>query len=781
MPSVQGGERYRMGDLVIDVGLQRVSGPSGEIPLPKLSFDLLLALVRQAPGYVSNDELAARVWAGVVVSPETVTKRVNLLREALSDDAAHPRYIAGLRSRGYRIVAPVAVEIAEALAPGRTPTEVIPGGTQAAATSSRRAGMPKRHVAAIVVGVAAIVAIGAWLGRERDGSDAQSDSKAPLPAGTSVAVLAFENLSPSAEDAYLAVGVPEMILDRLSAIPRLTVIASGSTFRISDSALHARDIGERLGARYLVLGSVQRSGDQLRVTARLVDAGSGRQIWSAQEDRGLADLFAIQDDIATAVANELRRQVQGALQPRDYQRDKPPIEAQLAFLQGRAALARHTVRGADEAAEKFARAIELAPEFSAALAGLFEARMLAVERRHDDLAAERRRQSHLLERALAINPDCGPAYVARAIWITNDAGRREADFRRGLELDPSNGRGLVEFSQFLDQQGRYDEATRVLDQAMLVDPLNPRLHFRLVMREFGRKELPFREDGLRHVLEIDPDYQPALQRYGKTRWLLHGKIAEAVQVLEHAIEIDPENPWSRHTAMALYLDLADEAAARDVADGTASSRRTGQLLLSLYRGDWRTAGEIALSPAGREYNIEESWGAPEAVRDHALRTGDYRRAMAFLEERYKLGGADPELVIANFRAATYLAQLLRAAGDEARAPQLLDRLPAAIDASIPRYGAVFALRTKASVQLLAGDRRAALDTLAESFAANDLTQWWYTLEHDPLWQPLRDDPVFTALAAQVRTRVAREQSALEDLRRTGRIVTRGTGSTLDRP
>lgn len=767
MPTVQGREGYRVGDLVVDVDLQRVSGPSGEIPLPKLSFDLLLALVRQAPGFVSNDELAARVWAGVVVSPETVTKRVNLLREALGDDAAQPRYIAGLRSRGYRIVAPVAVE--------------RPNGTTAAPARSPQAGVPKRYAAAVIVGLAAIVAIGAWLGRERPRPDVPSQEEATLPAGTSVAVLAFENLSRSPDDAYLAVGIPEMILDRLSAIPRLTVIASGSAFRIDGSTRSARDIGEQLGASYLVLGSAQRSGDRLRVTARLVDARSGRQIWSTQQDRGLADLFAIQDDIAAEVADELRRRVQGALQPREYRRDEPPIEAQLAFLQGRAALARHTVRGAEDAAQKFAKAIELAPGFTAALAGLFDARMLAAERRHDDLAAERRRQSHLLERALGIDPDCGPAYVARAIWETEDAGRREADFRRGLELDPSNGRGLVAFSEFLDRQGRYEEATKVLDRAMLVDPLSPRLHFRLVMREFGRKELQFREDGLRHVLEIDPDYQPALQRYGKIRWLLHGRIAEAVQIIEHAIDVDPENPWSRHTAMALYLDLADEAAARDVADGTESSRRTGQLLLALHRGDWRTAGEIAHSPAGREYNLAESWGAPEAVRDHALRTGDYRRAIAFLEDRYSLEGAAPALNVTNFRAAAYLAQLLRASGDEARARRLLDRLPTAIDASLPRYGAVYALRTKATVQLLAGDRRAALDTLAESFAAEDLTQWWYTLEHDPLWQPLRDDPVFMALAAQVRTRVAREQAAVAELRRTGRIVTRGTGPASDRP
>ena len=100
MPVAQGREGYRVGDLVVDVGTQRVTSPAGDIALPKLSFDVFIALIRRAPDFVSNDELAALVWAGVVVSPETVTKRVNLLRDALGDDAANPRYVAGLRSRG---------------------------------------------------------------------------------------------------------------------------------------------------------------------------------------------------------------------------------------------------------------------------------------------------------------------------------------------------------------------------------------------------------------------------------------------------------------------------------------------------------------------------------------------------------------------------------------------------------------------------------------------------------------------------------------------------------
>jgi TolB-like protein/DNA-binding winged helix-turn-helix (wHTH) protein/Flp pilus assembly protein TadD len=781
-PVANGREAYRVGDLIVDVGLQRVTGPSGDIVLPKLSFELLLALLQRAPDFVSNEELASLVWADVVVSPETVTKRVNLLREALGDHPASPRYIAGLRSRGYRIVAPVSREpvapaqVSASLASAPLPAPAVSPTTGATARpGSRRilSGYRPAYIAVIAAGLIVTIAMAAWVGWNRGASKAPSTTVESAVSDATVAVLPFENLSPSPSDAYLAIGIPELILDRLSIVPGLTVIAGSSTSGFAGSASSPQEAGRRLGARYLVLGSAQRAGAQMRVTARLVDTLTGSQVWSTRLDRGVVDILSVQDTIATSVAEELRQRVQGVEPAPSRAQHVPPVEAQLAYLQARALLARYTVRGSEEAAAKFEQAVALDPQFAAARAGLYDARMLAAERRHDDLAAERKRLAPLIERTLAIDPDCGHALVVRAIWGDGDPADREADFRRGLELDPSDGRGLVAFSEFLDKQGRYDEAGRVLDRAMVVDPLSPRLHFRLVMRDFDRNGFRFRETGLKHVLEIDPDYQPALQRYGKTRWGLHGQMTEAAQLLEHAIEVDPDNPWSRQTAAAIYLDLGDLAAAREVADGTPSSRRTAQLLLALFQGDWRTAGEVALSPAGQEYNLAESWGAAEAVRDYALRTGDLRRGIAFFEDRYELDGADPALDITNFRAATYLAQLLQASGDDARARRLLDRLPQEIDATVPRFGAIYALRTKASVQLLSGDRAAALRTLGDSFAANDYLQWWYTLEHDPLWQPLHDDPTFKAVAAQVRAHVAVEQASLQELRRSERIASRG--------
>jgi Tfp pilus assembly protein PilF len=406
------------------------------------------------------------------------------------------------------------------------------------------------------------------------------------------------------------------------------------------------------------------------------------------------------------------------------------------------------------------------------MAGLFDAKMLAAERRHDDLESQLRGHLPLLEQALTIDGDCGAAYLSRAIWGTGSTEARDADFRRGLQLDPSNGRGLIAYAEFLDRNGRRDEATSVLDRALRIDPMSPRAHFWRVMRDFDTRGGRSLEAGVRRVLEIDPNYHPALQRYAKYRWMLHGELAEAAQVIEHAIEIDPANPWSRHTAVAIYLDLGDVDAAEAVAAESSRTRATSRVLLGLHAGDWRAAGAAALSPAGTEYNRFESWGVPEAIRDFALHSGDHGPAIRFLEDRYGLQeGNAPD--VSNLRAAACLAELLRETGQARRADQLLAQLSTTIDSVIEKHGPVIALRTRATVQLLRGEQDAALATLADSFAADDLMQWWYTLERDALWGPLHGDPRFEAIDADVRMRVAREQATLAELRKGGRIVQRG--------
>ena len=215
---------YRVGDLVVDTGRATVTRDGQAVALPKLTFDLLLALIEAAPRVVSHDELMHRVWPGLVVGPETVSQRVKLLRASLDDDPKAPRYVLGVRGRGYRLLP--AVERPDVMRhdpPGA-------GAAVAPASVAPDSARPRRRIVFLVAAAALVVAVGIGILVSRvDTPDRHVDATpaAPLPA-RSVAVLAFEDRG-GAEGTNLAEGIPENVLHQLGRFPGLTVIARGSS------------------------------------------------------------------------------------------------------------------------------------------------------------------------------------------------------------------------------------------------------------------------------------------------------------------------------------------------------------------------------------------------------------------------------------------------------------------------------------------------------------------------------------------------------------------------
>jgi TolB-like protein/DNA-binding winged helix-turn-helix (wHTH) protein len=506
-PEIRSGT-FIIGDLYVDVGQQRVTRAGSDIGLPNLSFQLLVALVRAAPNVLSNESLMTQVWPGLVVSPETVSKRVNLLREALGDDAREPRYITGVRSRGYRLIASVSPATEGAPLPN-LPTPIPEGSPRAAELpvppipvgvhppelpTSRARWLRWGGLTVLTAGVLIAAAIAVrWAARHHVEGAIPAPARTTAAIGTlsrTVAVLPFDSISADPADAYLALGLPEMILNRLSRIDGLSVIARNSSFALATKSIDSREIGRRLNSGYLIGGSVQREADRLRVAVHLVDSDSGTMVWSAHFDRGLHDIFSIEDEIADQLAAALSVHL-GEPEP------KPPggersanLEAYLAFLQGRALLGRFTVAESEAAVPYLEKAIALDPSFAPAHAALYDARMQAAAQRREDLTLARERYRHLVDRALELDPKLGAAYFARAMWgeDPNDASAtstnplilaRERDFREGAVLDPSNGRGLVAYAEFLaaDALDRPEEARSVLKRALWVDPMSPSAHF----------------------------------------------------------------------------------------------------------------------------------------------------------------------------------------------------------------------------------------------------------------------------------------------------------------
>jgi transcriptional activator of cad operon len=354
--------KYGIGDLVIDTGRQSVCRASVPITLPKLSYELLLVLVKAAPDVVTVDQLMRDVWPGLVVSPETVSKRVTLLREALGEDSQAPRYIATLRGRGYQIVADVAIQ---------SPLDAQAASEPADPSSVRSAKPPVRNKVYLIVAailVIGVVAVG-WQYWARHPRSAASPADLSRPApGRSIAVLPFLDMSEATDQEYFADGMTEAIIDLLTKIPELRVPARTSSFYFKGKAVNVSDIGRELKVAHVLEGSVRKSGNRLRITAQLIRADNGYHVWSETYDRNADDIFEVQDEIAAQVVRAMQLRLLDATKSR--QGATPNPEAYGLLLQGRFLGRRNNQQDRERSVDLYRRAIEIAPSYALAWAWL---------------------------------------------------------------------------------------------------------------------------------------------------------------------------------------------------------------------------------------------------------------------------------------------------------------------------------------------------------------------------------------------------------------------------
>ncbi len=361
--------RFRVGDLEIDIGKAEVTRGDKKIALPKLSFDLLCALINAAPAIVTNDDLLQRVWPGLMVSPESVSQCVKRLRSAIGDDSQQPRYILGVRGRGYRLIS-VPERLIESRSPigdaGDTPSDaskatISEWSTSQTPTLTRWKYFPKRIVvaAAVLVSVGVVVTAGFYYWS----SGHQAAQGTVAMVNRSIAVLPFVDMSEKKDQEYFADGMAEEIIDLLVKIPGLKVVSRTSSFQFKGKTEDLRSTAKQLGVAYLLQGSVRKSGDHLRVTAQLINAQDGTHLWAQTYDRQLADVLQMQDEIAIALAQALQLEVEENVVSRAALRNS---DAYTLYLQGLHASSRFDQEGMEQAVSDFERVIELDPSFAPA-------------------------------------------------------------------------------------------------------------------------------------------------------------------------------------------------------------------------------------------------------------------------------------------------------------------------------------------------------------------------------------------------------------------------------
>jgi TolB-like protein/DNA-binding winged helix-turn-helix (wHTH) protein len=788
----RGSLQYRVGDLLIDTGPQRVTRDGSVIALPKLSYDLLIALVRAAPNLLSIDALMGEVWPKLIVSPETVSQRIKLLRDALGDDPRNPRYVEGLRGRGYRLIPTVESGIASTAAiKSPDPTSGTLNNISEPEIQSSAAPLPpplaprRRRNRAIIVAVALMVgALGIWKIVQRELYRPKSSVDVVAVRPRSVAVLPFESLSAEPGNEYIALGMAESVLHRLASLPELIVIARSSSFALGKPAPDARDAGRMLGARYLVEGSVQRAGKALRVNAQLIDTTTNSELWSLKVDRTIDDVFAVQDQIAQRVAQQLDVTLHG--RPAEYA--DVGTDAYLAFLKGRSLIESRKLADVEESIRQFSRAVELAPSFAAAWAELARAKIVLVavhptpNRDAGKLWTEVRQ---LVDRAIEIDPAAGEPYFLRGMSKADaDPDGAEADFRKGLDLAPNFGPGLRAYAEYLFDRERYDETLTVIDRARLVDPLSAENHYR--KGEVIRLGLGGSEEAAElylQALAVKPDFYPAYTRLAQVRWN-QGRIAEAIKYGEKSVAIEPNVEWTRDRLVWFYVDIGDLSAARDVLGGFAADWPDIPLeeALICFRAGNLERAEALARQGENDPDVNDDIAfvlASDAVVERAIAMHAPASARQFILAipDLKKDRGTLKMVSDNFPAVAQLATLEHFVGNHEVADDLANRILQFMDhgGQVGVAGEDEWLRAVASALL--GRNDAALDHLEKETRSGHRLGWWVRLERDPSFAAIRATPRFQAIEADTRSWLQSQLQILGKMRMQGEVPSRAVAAT----
>ena len=458
--------KYGMGDLVIDTGRQTVSRDRVPIALPKLSYEFLLVLVRAAPNVVTVEELMREVWPGLVVSPETVAKRVTLLREVLGADSRAPQYIATLRGRGYQIVVDVAVE---SEVPAESPTNPAAANLPVRASKGTVRSSGYAIGAILLIGVAAL----AWQHWTPHAPPSPVEMSSPAP-DRSIAVLPFLDMSESQDQEYFADGMTEAIIDLLTKIPELRVPARTSSFYFKGKAANVSDIGRELKVAHVLEGSVRKSGNRIRITAQLIRADTGYHLWSETYDRDPGDIFAVQDEIAAQVAHALQLRLLDST--KSFQRATPSSEAYGILLQGRFFGRHNNQQDRERSIDLYRRALEIDPSYALAWAWLSTGYTVQAVSGWTPPAPAFARAHAAALRAIELDPKLADAHGALGqVLEVCDWNWTEADkeYQLALELGPRNVRVLNLSGHLAMDEGRLDDAIHFYREAIASDPLSP--------------------------------------------------------------------------------------------------------------------------------------------------------------------------------------------------------------------------------------------------------------------------------------------------------------------
>ncbi|MDX1459997.1 MAG: hypothetical protein R3348_02980, partial [Xanthomonadales bacterium] len=590
----------------------------------------------------------------------------------------------------------------------------------------------------------------------------------------SIAVLPFDNRSPDPADAFFTEGIHDDLLTTLSRIGSLKVISRTSVTQYKGTEKTIPVIAQELGVAHVMEGAVQRAGDQVRINVQLIDAQTDEHLWAEIFDRDLTaqNLFEIQSEISTRIADAL----QAALSPAETERlNRLPTENMAAYdnyLRARQLVETRLSSNLEEALGLFRSAVATDPEFALAWVGVADAANLLTSYGTLSVADSIPVRREAVDRALALDPELGEAYVSLATLLGDEDphGNRaavEAAFRKGIELSPNYARAYHWYANNIQALTRAQERVDLARKAQELDPRSPILSNMLAAAYAQQGLYSLAEQQYLKNIDLNPGFAQARRSLADFYAFNTGRMADAVALNLEAQQLDPGSVISNLT-MAMYLielKLFEEA------------EQHREAIAELNEQDWRLGiSDLMLNSArGRSDAVRETWRwlkprAPnygfvaQVAATMLLAAGDIEAARAIYldaQPEWLDPGEWDYLIDINAGWACNVGWTLLHTGDRSLGQRLIDQSVAFMDA-LPGFVEHADHQGQDTCYLAAGQTDKARKVVETQLVHNHL--FWMDLNSRmPMYESIRFEPRYQAVMKERERRLVQQREAVREL------------------
>jgi TolB-like protein/Flp pilus assembly protein TadD len=479
----------------------------------------------------------------------------------------------------------------------------------------------KAHAWIYVVITGALLSVGLFFVGRYTALDRVTTSSTPA---RSIAVLPFENQNRDPDTDYLCDGIPESIINSLSELPKLKVMSRNSVFHYKGKEMDAQTIGKELKVQTLLTGRLRQRGDGLTIGVELINAQDNSQLWGQQYNRKLADVFAVQEEIAKEVSQKLRLKLTGAEEEQLAKRPTENLKAFQNYMQGRTAMQRRTSADMLMAVRHYEKALEEDPNYALAYAGLSDA--YANSGYYGSIAPVegRRKAEEAARKALELDPNLAEAHAALGLayigFAPSNFALGEKELRRAMELNPSLAQARYSLGLSFIRQGRLDEAIVELRKARELDPLSSVIARAVAIPYYFKRDYKRAFELLVEANELGP---PLSATWEIGLYIKNGSLNEAFAEIEKAKAARKDDPLFVYSTGMAYAAAGKKPEAlqqikelETIAGGTLS---TAHWIAKIYATlndkemalSWLERA-LATGAIGVFYNDEPVW---DLIRD----------------------------------------------------------------------------------------------------------------------------------------------------------------------